>query len=1030
MDDTDPKFIVRDESVNNYLVWNNYQEFQKWFGLNPTRRTLHEVIIGRYRQKLKFDIDAAAADLDVLPDMPEPPVPVRCENIGDEIVDALFEETFRAEMQKYEANLARRQITSERNRKAQYMFNRFLAALSVTFEEIYDTPLQDSDMCFSNSSDDTKYSRHVVISTFNVRNAAEAKYFTLKLAANLPADIVKFLDTGVNKSIQCFRLPECHKAGSGRIKVITQGKFDDMIITQTAGTNNLTEYNVKVKIEAPQLAAPGIEAAVLNIAEPYSAGCKFHKRVGNLFSYRRIASSNCVLCERVHDADNTMFVTVNNRRVKLHCRHAQNTLQIGELAATGFIEPGAAAAPAQQYGEKIVAKKFTPRAMIPTEFSVERYCEPELREYRFHGDKYDTLLIKSGMGTGKTKKLLEWIEDLPNDNSIIFVSFRCSFTTELVNKLAGFVDYRKEKREITAQRVIVQFESLHRLQLQKYIAKKTILVLDESESIIGQMEHKQQNLRKCWENFQWLMYNSRKVFAMDAFADYRTYTLLAKTRKSVHMHLNTSKPAADKAPTDIYYENRESFLSDIYAAATTAQEAPFVIVSTAKKQAEAIAQKISELNPTARIKSYNSDSSAADRADFDNVNVAWADVDVLIYTSTVSAGCSFELPRFKRIFGYFSDLSCDYKTAIQMLGRVRNVESRQYHIFIKYSASDLPDTVPEIERAVADRAEISNIECNPLNMPKMINSTGQYEYTLKDLFYHLHVGNIVHRCQSRNHFRRLFMQCRYESGVIIKKKESELSEESTKEVREDNQKIVKKIVEQQNAAIAAAKVLDEREIEQLKAADDGLTVEQRNSLTMHHLADCYRVPLEQITPKFVATYNKPKIMSIFHNLNRIVRLNEPIVEAVKKWRAARNAQTASIDDLATSDNMLKCMFGVDILNSLMGGEAEYCVEVKHFQKRFVARVVLELKIDDVCAMLMQHVEVLSLLFDIRRDRLAAPRKDFKAKMELVNSILRGVFGVQITGEKAKVASTMFKLTAPKLFEWNEKLSQYTAAKMK
>jgi hypothetical protein len=87
--------------------------------------------------------------------------------------------------------------------------------------------------------------------------------------------------------------------------------------------------------------------------------------------------------------------------------------------------------------------------------------------------------------------------------------------------------------------------------------------------------------------------------------------------------------------------------------------------------------------------------------DFDNINIAWADVDVLIYTSTVSTGCSFELLRFKQIFAFFSNQSCDYKTAIQMLGWVRNVESQEYCIYCKYSTSNLPDTVEEIEHAIA-----------------------------------------------------------------------------------------------------------------------------------------------------------------------------------------------------------------------------------------------------------------------------------------------------------------------------------------
>jgi len=45
----------------------------------------------------------------------------------------------------------------------------------------------------------------------------------------------------------------------------------------------------------------------------------------------------------------------------------------------------------------------------------------------------------------------------------------------------------------------------------------------------------------------------------------------------------------------------------------------------------------------------------------------------LIYTLIISAGCSFELLHFTCVFGYFSPMSTDYKTAIQMLGRARTM---------------------------------------------------------------------------------------------------------------------------------------------------------------------------------------------------------------------------------------------------------------------------------------------------------------------------------------------------------------------
>jgi hypothetical protein len=221
------------------------------------------------------------------------------------------------------------------------------------------------------------------------------------------------------------------------------------------------------------------------------------------------------------------------------------------------------------------------------------------------------------------------------------------------------------------------------------------------------------------------MSNATKVVAINAFSSYRTYILLNKTR----MHLNTYILPRENAPINYYYNGQEDFLSAVYAAVPYAKESLFIIVSTVKKQSDAFQQKICDLCPGANIKSYSSDSTEQDRMDFDNVNVAWADVDMLIYTSIVSAGCSFELPRFKWIFAYFSNQSCDYKTAIQMLGQVRNVESHEYYIYYKYSASNLPDTVKKIEHAIATLVEIANIVCNPLEMPKMINTTEIYEIT-------------------------------------------------------------------------------------------------------------------------------------------------------------------------------------------------------------------------------------------------------------------------------------------------------------
>ena len=48
-----------------------------------------------------------------------------------------------------------------------------------------------------------------------------------------------------------------------------------------------------------------------------------------------------------------------------------------------------------------------PKDEIPAKFSVCEYESANIRELKFEGDLYDTLLVKSNMGTGKTKALIE-----------------------------------------------------------------------------------------------------------------------------------------------------------------------------------------------------------------------------------------------------------------------------------------------------------------------------------------------------------------------------------------------------------------------------------------------------------------------------------------------------------------------------------------------------------------------------------------------------------------------------------------------
>jgi len=271
---------------------------------------------------------------------------------------------------------------------------------------------------------------------------------------------------------------------------------------------------------------------------------------------------------------------------------------------------------------------------LPDEFSVVTYNERQCQPLTF-GNKYDTLLVKSAMGTGKTKALCNYIDNLNFDPTIIIVSFRRSFTTEIKSNFTGFVDYQDVKGPLTQKQLIVQFESLHRLAIPTRPNSPILTILDESESILSQVENKQMTtagtLDSCWKKFEWLMYNSIKLIAMNANADVRTYDLLRLTRKSVCAVINKWKPSVDIAPRDFYYENENQFYSQIFAAASTVQAEPFVVVSNSISKAKFIHEQCSKLAPNARIRMYSSESGQDQRGELRDVNVNWANLDINLY---------------------------------------------------------------------------------------------------------------------------------------------------------------------------------------------------------------------------------------------------------------------------------------------------------------------------------------------------------------------------------------------------------------
>lgn len=319
-------------------------------------------------------------------------------------------------------------------------------------------------------------------------------------------------------------------------------------------------------------------------------------------------------------------------------------------------------------------KKY-PRDHAPELFStslapanVEEYADRFVRPLPL--DRFDTVVLQSALGTGKTvvlmgSKALGVPGLLSADETgafrfprVLFVSGRKSFTAfargELAEEGIAFDDYREKKERLSdSNRLFIQVESLWKLA--DGFTPYDLLVLDESETIAHQLHSVTTHRENMVDNhviFERLVTSARKVFVADAFTSDRSLSIVQelRNRESTVLVRNTFQPykreailLAPRAGTkDGRAPNVAAFIESILRAIE--EKRRIIIVWTSKKQGLAFEQQY--LLPLVekqglRYKFYHGASPQADRRDLFNVGVTWRDLDVLMYTTAISVGVSY-----------------------------------------------------------------------------------------------------------------------------------------------------------------------------------------------------------------------------------------------------------------------------------------------------------------------------------------------------------------------------------------------------
>lgn len=1080
VDDLSGKFVAYATGIG-YRIFNDITNFCIYLNsIEPVDRVFHEVIFNQ-AQKLKFDIDATVDKIDCFEipkqDVDEYDQPVVIPNVEIDSEISAFLDEFQID----ETSATTSDPEDIRSSKYKNIFDTILQTIKDTFFITYGADLKDSQIIICESKDTSsqirKYSNHIIIDNYYVTGPQQAKEFTRRLGMYLPDQYRKFLDMSVNKQIQNFRIVGCHKSDDNRVKTIITGQHHlRSFITEISDCEPLLDISVReanlrnFRIDMH----PDDVNKVLSIcrANGIFNDNKFKFVRNGVFIFSRQRPSHCEFCSRTHDSDNTVIVTAQNNdgviTVFKQCRkyidehHDSGAVSIGE-----FISNVAPIEVANETDQRINERKIScwvdktivksvsdlksgndlfPTRLLFDDLAPVRkhvYSEPILLPFELT----KTLVVHAMMKMGKTKALLDYIKKYFSNGLrepiIRFVSFRQTFSGNIKEKFADFTLYSDIKGPLNQTKLIVQVESLWRLDIQEGADAPDLLILDECESIFEQFDSGLlRNFTDCFSKFQYLLKYSKHVICMDANISDRTFRVLKQMRpefvnavNEIAYHCNRYR----NATSDNYFitGDKLKWLGLLYS--TIEADERIAVPMSSLTEAKVLVKNLTKRYPQKQVKLYSSETTMSEKREhFADVNTHWLQYDILVYTPTVSAGVSFEQKHFHKVFGYFTDQSCPVETCIQMIGRIRDVRDLKFYICLCATGNNLPTDIDSIKQYVFNKREnlIKNFDETGL-IPEY-GPIGDIRYHMSD-YFHLWLENARIKNLSKNSFIRRFIHLVSFSGANVEYLSDTAFEEFTGIQTKIDGKINSDLLELKEAhSIARSEIREELclkiananeindeevdEIHKMMVAQQDIPEERKYAFEKHRLRVDYHY-IGNIDEKFVAKYRDPKVRRMFKNIVRISSC-ENTDEALKQIQCEEAANYHYIMELGEKyqhqDLNRKYVFDQ---HRYALGLLKLCGWKNINDPQFIHKIVLAKNLRACNNIYLEVIKPACAEFQIRAPSLQSilvnqNNDDTYVKIMLkpINKILSLMYGIQIVSKK--IDPDMYYISHNSLFTLN------------
>lgn len=890
-------FIVRQESPCGYLVFNSPEEFFRKHGPGKAAPQYFHEILTQGPQRLRIDVDASADTLTrIIP----------------------------ASEHSFDIPSDLRQYLTSTNATFRTICEAIVEAMCNVYLHHYGA---DPTICVCESvdKDRKKYSRHFIVVGASVSTSTQAHEYAKEVTASLPIQYRRFIDLDVYKTVQSFRIAGSTKYGQTRVKkIMTPHKPIDTLLR--AASDDVVLDDILIDSPVPSCISDENTDKIIEICA--AAGLLKHhsvrkERRGNMLVFNRNGPSHCDICNRTHTADNTLIVTTQPIgdgvvAVYQHCRKQRGiTTKIGTYVTAGATNNIATIEKTEWLKKKISTTPETLQDDLFADCKGIEYAEPALREF----EPDDTLVVHAAMKMGKTKMLRNYIakhfpESKIQPPVIRFISFRQTFASNIKDNFKDFTLYSDVRAGsvLNQPRLIIQVESLYRLVIDE--GPPDLLILDESESILEQFDSGLLRAANVTiSKFIYLLQHSRRVICMDANITSRTENVLRNIRKRpITYHHNTWQNARD---SNVYIvPEKARWLALINQAVAEGEK--IAVPMSSIEEATALHRLIESRYPAIGSVIYSSETSqAVKREHFADVNEHWTRYNVVIYTPTVSAGVSFEQKHFDKVFGYFTDKSCNDTTCIQMLGRIRDIGDKTTFIYIDANGEyDLPTNEDDIREQFYGRRKMLFADAGYNGLYAEYNAEGQITYHTTPYFT-IWLENTRARNLSRNNFMQRMITMLKSTGAHVAPLNDELFRGYTaidmktedgvmmlEEIATEHDGEKKQSRYEKSSAVAQANEIDYDRASQilgdmLKQKD--VPAEDVLEYKKYTLREAYNFHNE-IDSEFVAKYSKPAVRQQYKNVCAIGKgTDEDLARIQSQERAVYNLVMNADDDLQVGD---------------------------------------------------------------------------------------------------------------------------------